>query len=145
MTLTKTVTSSNHWFISWLQRLVNIKIVTEIVNVHLVFFPMNNNIKFLFVLWQTFCIQDSRNPKLVCAHVKSICRFLVYHSNECIDIILMIPCISRSNRVVALLLQASWRGTQLEWPKEVICFLEMRANRIDFMNEILDTNDPKFS
>ena len=41
--------------------------------------------------------------------------------------------------MIALLLKTTQRGTKLEWPQEVVCFLEMRTNSIDLMNQILNT------
>ena len=35
---------------------------------------------------------------------------------------------------------SAWRG-ELEWPEELVGLLEVRSNRVDFMNKILHAND----
>jgi len=47
--------------------------------------------------------------------------------------------------VVSLLLKATEWCLQLEWPQEVVGFLEVRSNSHDLVDEILNADDPMLS
>ena len=66
---------------------------------------------------------------------------LVHPFDELIDVVLTVTSVTTLHIVVPLLLQASQRGLQLEWPQEVVCLLEMWANSHDLMNKILNADD----
>jgi hypothetical protein len=66
---------------------------------------------------------------------------LIHPFDELIDVVLAITGIIALHIVVPLLLQASQRCLQLEWPQEVVRLLEVWANSHDLVNKILDADD----
>ena len=45
------------------------------------------------------------------------------------------------DEVICLVAHAPKRVAQLEWPEEVVCFLEVGADSDDLMDQILDADD----
>lgn len=66
---------------------------------------------------------------------------LVHPPDESVDLVLPVSCISSLNKVGGLLVHATTRGGQFEWPEEVVCTLEVFPNSVDLMDEILNAND----
>ena len=66
---------------------------------------------------------------------------LVHPLDELVDVVLTVPGITTLNIVVPLLLQATKRCLQLEWPEEVVGLLEVWANSHDLMDKILNADD----
>ena len=66
---------------------------------------------------------------------------LIHPFDELIDVVLAVTGITALHIVVPLLLQASQRCLQLEWPQEVVRLLEVWANSHDLVNKILDADD----
>ena len=66
---------------------------------------------------------------------------LIHPFDELVDVVLTVTSITTLHIVVPLLLQASQRRLQLEWPQEVVRLLEVWANNHDLMNKILDADD----
>ncbi|MFS7980152.1 hypothetical protein Hanom_Chr10g00935991 [Helianthus anomalus] len=46
--------------------------------------------------------------------------------------------------MVSFLLKTTQRRLQLEWPKEVVGFLEVRTGSQDLVNKIFNTDDAEF-
>lgn len=67
--------------------------------------------------------------------------FLVHSSDESVDLVLPISCITSLNKVGGLLVHATTRRGQFEWPEEVVCSLEVLSNSVDLMDEILNADD----
>lgn len=68
-------------------------------------------------------------------------KSLVHPLDELVDVVLTVASITTLDVVVPLLLQATEWCLQLEWPEEVVGFLEVWANSHNLMNKILDTDD----
>ena len=66
---------------------------------------------------------------------------LIHPFDELIDVVFTVTGITTLHIVVPLLLQASQRRLQLEWPQEVVRLLEVWADSHDLVNKILDADD----
>ncbi|GER26952.1 hypothetical protein STAS_02625, partial [Striga asiatica] len=66
---------------------------------------------------------------------------LVHPPNEFINVIFPITGITTLNIMVPLLLQSTQRSLQLEWPQEVVSFLEVGSHSQNLMNKILHADN----
>ena len=67
---------------------------------------------------------------------------LVHPSDELVDIVFAVSSISSFDVVIPLPLQTTQGCRELEWPEEVVGFLEVRPNCQDLMDKIFDADDP---
>ena len=70
---------------------------------------------------------------------------LVHPPNELVDRVFPVPVVSSFNEVPGLLPIATTSIAQLEWPQEVVGFLEVWPHSEDFMNKVLHTDDTIFA
>lgn len=95
--------------------------------------------KFFFFSSQLPLIrQYSAPPRSECSNQ------LVHPPNESIDQLFPVPMISPLDKVPSLLAESPTSTAQLEWPEEVVGFLEVRPNSEDFMDQVLHANNPIF-
>ena len=72
--------------------------------------------------------------------------FSVHLPDELVDILLPVTEITTFDEMLELPLPESARGVaKLEWPEEVACLFEVRANGIDFVDQILHAHDTVLS
>jgi hypothetical protein len=71
---------------------------------------------------------------------------LVHASNELVDEVLPVTKITTLDEVLELpWAEATGRGAELEWPEEVAGLLEVGANSVDLVDEILDADDTELA
>ena len=66
---------------------------------------------------------------------------LVHPPDELVDVVLAVASVTTLDVVVPLLLEASQRRLQLEWPQEVVGLLEVRTDGQDLMHKVLNADD----
>ena len=65
--------------------------------------------------------------------------------NQLVDKLFSVSPISSSLEGVSLVCKSSSWSSKFEWPQEVVGFLEVRTNGINFVNQIFNTGDSMFS
>lgn len=68
---------------------------------------------------------------------------LVHPPDQSVYLVLAVSSISSLHEVSGLLVHATTRRGQLEWPEEVVGSFEVLSNSVDLMNQILDTDDSR--
>uniref|UniRef100_A0A453CTJ2 Uncharacterized protein n=1 Tax=Aegilops tauschii subsp. strangulata TaxID=200361 RepID=A0A453CTJ2_AEGTS len=66
---------------------------------------------------------------------------LVHPSNKLVDVVLTVPSVTTLDVVVPLLLQATERSLELEWPQEVVRLLKVWADGQDLVHKVLNADD----
>lgn len=69
----------------------------------------------------------------------------IHSPDKLVDEVLPVSSITTFDVVVSLLLKTTEWCLQLEWPQEVVGFLEVRSNGHDLMDQILHADDTMLS
>ncbi len=65
--------------------------------------------------------------------------------DQVVDELFSVTPVSSSLEGVSLVRETSSGSSELEGPQEVVCFLEVRADAPDLVDQILDTDDSVFA
>ena len=68
-------------------------------------------------------------------------RRLQHSSDESVDVLLSVSVVAADDVVVSLLVEATERRAELERPEEVVDLLEVRADGVDFVDQVLHAGD----
>lgn len=72
--------------------------------------------------------------------------YLVHLANQFVDLVCAVARVAAFDKVQDLLLAEATVGiAQLEWPQEVAGLLKVRANRVDFVDQIFNANDAELT
>lgn len=90
------------------------------------------------------CIIDHTGFK-ICRTFLKLTLNLVHPSDQPVDLVLPVASVTSLHKVCGLLVHAATWRRQLEWPQEVVGGLEVLANCVDLMNEVLNADDAIFT
>lgn len=67
--------------------------------------------------------------------------FLQHSSDEFVDVLLSVSVVATNDVVVSLLVEATERRAELERPEEVVSLLEVRADGVNLVDQVLHARD----